>query len=92
MTERNRSQWWIGLGSTPYEAARDLAPESGSDHVGCVSGLRELVDRPDPPMYDDVFRHDITIIYEDLPTKQWRIQLMRTDDGWRAEFVGSKRV
>lgn len=92
MTDEKEAGWWIGTGSTPYEAARDLAPDTDADHVGWISGLRELVDRPDPPMYDDVFRHDITIIYEDLPAKQWHVEIQAVENGWRAEFVGSKRV
>lgn len=90
MTETD--QRGVGTGSTPREAVRALVPSVEEDHVAWIEGVHAVPDESDPPSDVVHRRFEVTILFEDRSPKQWNIFLEETESGWRAVFVGSKKI
>ncbi len=83
---------WIGTGDTPLEAIRDVAPDTDASDIAWVEGIRgRLVDEP-PDETEKSIKHDITVIYEERPAEEWRIEATYEDEEWEAVFIGSKKI
>lgn len=88
----NRPSHTVGTGETPNAAVRDLAPDQESDHVALVNGLQDIPDCEDPSSVEETSNYELTVYFEELPAKQWRIEVTSMDGKWRAVRIGSKRV
>lgn len=86
----DEEKFWVGLGDSPREAVRDLAPSRDHRDVAWVEGIEAITD--DQPSEKESIKADITIIYESRPAKQRKVMVSYESAKWRASFLGGKNL
>lgn len=89
---QDRENPFVGTGTTPSDAVQALVPDIGEPTVEWVSGVEAVPDGMPPGRCDEVLRFDVTIIYSEPPLREWRIEVRRADEHWRAVRIGVKSV
>jgi hypothetical protein len=82
----------LGIGSTPYDAACELAPDQSDEHVAWVAGLPAIPDSPDPPSIGNTKQYELNVIYDDRPEEQWLVEVIAGDNKWTASVIGRKKI